>query len=206
MVETAEIEYEPVSAERQKMALQEFAQYLNCGFIVEGGVPAPIPVSPTKAADGWTTQVQFLTAPDDVTDAELDDEPGDEEFPDDAKERRWVRAIFALLSGKTHAKVAVEVGVSNRQLSRWKVDPKFIKLYQETKAKVFAESINGLKGILTAGSVDAAQALIKMVKDDTVSDTAKVQAAKTLTHLALEISDLETLAQDIAALKAAQRE
>ncbi|HEV2136562.1 MAG TPA: hypothetical protein VGR47_20250 [Terracidiphilus sp.] len=200
-----QIEFEGIDPQRQKEGWQAFAQYLNRGYAVEAGIPVATNSQPTKRTDeGWTTKVTFPTTADDVADAEPDDESDDEEFPDNAKQRRWLKAIFALLGGATHSKAAIEAGVSNRQLSRWKADGEFIELYQATKSQVFRESVNGMKGILTAAGIVGAKALQQIAEDSEASDTARVQAARALTQLALEINDLETLAQDIAALKAAK--
>jgi hypothetical protein len=202
-----EMEYERIKPAWERECWREFCKYhaatVNAKFAVEGGIPAPaLPTKPAKGNDGWTTEVQFLTAADDVTDAELDAESNDEGFSDSAKERRWQRAIFSMLSGKTHAKVAADAAVSSRQLSRWKGDPEFIKAYEETKSKVFKESVEGMKGILIAGGIEGAKTLLEIATDKEASDTARTRAGHRLTELALQISELETLAADVAMLKA----
>ncbi len=204
MVETTQIE-----PQRERAFWREFVRYLT-GSTIDNRIPFPPAVAPVVASSqptkesGWTTEAQFLTTADNIADAESEDESDDEEFPDDAKHRRQLKAIFALLGGMPHSKVAKEANVSCRQLSRWKKDTTFIKLYEQTKAEVFRESVSGMKGILTAGGIVGAKALSEIAEDKAASDTARVAAARALTALALEINDLETIAADIAALKAAR--
>ena len=194
------MEEQQIDREIQRQGWQAFADFLNSQFKVEN--VSVTNLQPTKDHGEWTTV--FHSTADDIADAASEDEPDDEEFPDNAKQRRWLKAIFAMLGGASHSKAALEAKVSNRQLSRWKADPEFIQLYQATKEQVFRESVNGMKGILTAAGVVGAKALQQIAQDSKASDTARVAAARALTQLALEINDLEQLAADIAVLKAAK--
>src|SRR6185437_4603131 len=148
---TTELQFEPMtlSVDCQRAAWQDFANYGNGKYRVEAGIPAPVTdLQPVKRIDdGWTTT--FHTTADDVADTDTEDESdGDASEVDSAHKRRWLKAIFALLGGSKHSVAAKEAGVSNRQLSRWKVDPQFVELYQTTKAEVFRDSVNGMKGVL----------------------------------------------------------
>lgn len=201
-MDVQQIEFEPISLERQRASWQEFAAFINHQSSIEAGIPVAVSdLRPTKRnVDSWTTV--FPTTADDVADAETGDESDDE--VDSAHKRRWLKAIFSLLGGSSHAVAAKEADVSNRQLSRWKRDPQFVELYQKTKAEVFRDSVNGMKGVLTAAGIVGAKALQQIAEDSKASDTARVAAARALTQLALEINDLEQLAADIAVLKAAK--
>ena len=203
-MDAQQIEYEPISHERQRAGWQGFALHINREYHIQSGLLA-VGEQPTRESDGWTTKPVFPISDADVAD---DDEPsdtsGEEIFKDKAGKRLWLRAILALLGNASHAQAAKEAGISCRQLSRWKATPEFQKLYLETKGQVFRESVEGMKGVLTAAGIKGAKALQEIAEDKAASDTARVAAARALTSLALEINDLETLAADIAALKAAR--
>ena len=171
------VECEPVSQERQRAGWQEFAAFINRQSGIEAGIPVAVSDSqPAKRSDdGWTTVFPVSAA--DIDDG-TDDSDDDTEEVDGAHKRKWLKAIFALLGGASHSIAAREAGVSSRQLSRWKKDPEFVELYQKTKADVFAQSVNGMKGVLTAAGIVGAKALQEIAEDKKATDTARVAAAR----------------------------
>jgi hypothetical protein len=210
MAEAAAQIEEQISPERQSAGWKSFVQFhaqtVNNKYSIDAAVPAPVAKVRQTQNDGWRgkdSTVVFPTTADDVADGNTKDEADDDtDEVDSAQERKWLKAIFSLLGGSSHAVAAKEAGVSNRQLSRYKSNPEFVALFQKTKDQVFRESVNGMKGVLTAAGIVGAKALQEIAEDKDATDTARVAAARALTQLALEINDLEKLASDIAALKA----
>ncbi len=187
MVETMQIE-----PQRERTFWREFVRF-HTGSTIHSGIPFPPAVAPVKSQtvdSGWTTDTSKFEFPDED---ENDDEKPDEDAPKEGKKRLYLKAIFALLNNNTNAAAAREVGISCRQLMRWKKNDEFKTLYEQTKKELYAVAVSGMKSVLVAAGIAGAKTLQRIAEDKQAADTAQVQAAKALTQLALQIEDIESI-------------
>lgn len=176
------------------LATQSYSEHT-----IQAGIPFLVTGSETANSGGWTTDSSLFS----VSESDDEDTPDEETFKfEDGKKRLYLKAVIALLSNATNAAAAREVGISTRQLSRWRQDKEFQDLYQRTKQELYQAAMTGMKSVLVKAGIVGAKTLQRIAEDKTAADTAQVQAAKALTQLALQIEDIETLAADVAALKA----
>jgi hypothetical protein len=110
---------------------------------------------------------------------------------------RQLKAIAALVSGKTKAKAAAAAKVSTMTLHRWLRDPAFQTAYAEAVRRVFGENIDRLKAV-------AGKAVGTLHRCLTASrDSDKIRAADRLLTHALRAAELGDLTERLEALEKA---
>ncbi len=205
MADTEQIE--EILPDYQRNCWRLFQQYLaaelNRKYAVDCGVP--LPAIKDKNQDGWSTSTAGLP----VFDAkDIEDESSEADAPDDdvlnddkAKHRLYLRAIFALLGNTTNTAAAAEVGISVRQLHRWRKLPEFVALYESVKKELYNAACTNMKSVLIKAGVTGAKVLEQIATDKAAADTARVQAAKALTALVLQIESVESIESRLAELE-----
>jgi hypothetical protein len=110
-----------------------------------------------------------------------------------------MKAIDALLRGKSLAGAAAAAGVSTMPLHRWRRDPDFAAAYAEGVRRVFGEGIDRLQ----AATKKAVRALEKGLRSAKVGD--RIRAADRLLAHGLRAAELRDLAERVEALEQALR-
>jgi hypothetical protein len=207
MADTEQIE--EIAPDYQKNCWRLFQQFLaaelNRKYAVDCGVP--LPAIKNSNQDGWSTSTAGLP----VFDAkDIEDESNETDAPEDhvlnddeAKHRLYLRLIFALLGNSTNVAAAAEVGISIRVLYRWRKLPEFIALYEKTKRELYNAACTNMKSVLIKAGVTGAKVLEHIATDKAAADTARVQAAKALTALVLQIESVESIESRVAELEKA---
>jgi hypothetical protein len=111
--------------------------------------------------------------------------------------RRKELAIAALISSRTYAEAASEVGISVRTLLRWLKLPDFRGELLEAKRGVLGSASARLQN----GTGAAAATLLKTMVDPDASAATRVTAAKTVISLAQKSFELDDLDTRIARLE-----
>jgi hypothetical protein len=113
---------------------------------------------------------------------------------------RQLKAIDALLRGKSLVAAAGAAGVSTMTLHRWRQDPAFQAAYAEGVHRVFGEGIDRLQ----ATAKRAVQTLEKCLRAPRTGDRIK-SADRLLAH-GLRAAELRDLADRVEALEKVLRE
>jgi hypothetical protein len=110
---------------------------------------------------------------------------------------RQLKAIAALLAGKTKAKAARAAGVSRMTLDRWLKDRDFQAAYRDAVHRVFGEGIDRLQAV----SRRAVRALERCLTSNRASD--RIRAADRLLSHALRAAELRDLTERVEELEKA---
>jgi hypothetical protein len=113
---------------------------------------------------------------------------------------RQLKAIDALLRGKSLAGAAAEAGVSKMTLHRWRRGPDFQAAYAEAVRRVFGEGIDRLQ----AAARRAVLALEKGLRSPRAAD--QIRSADRLLAHGLRAAELRDLAERVEALEKALQE
>jgi arginine/lysine/ornithine decarboxylase len=106
------------------------------------------------------------------------------------------KAITCLLTSDTLEESAQAVGVTSRTLRAWLQQPEFAQAYKEARLQVLSDSIKKLQGV-TGAAVETLHHSLLNAK----SDSARIQAAKTILDYSLKGYVLETITADIEEIK-----
>lgn len=202
MAETAQIE-EQIEEHWQRECWNRFVVFLSTQeYRIQAGIP--LPGTAQSGSSGWTTDTSSLPVFQ-VEDKDNEPDPPDDELlkDDESKQRLYLRAIFALLGNTTNTAAAAEVGISTRQLYRWRRLPEFVALYEKTKRELYESAVTGMKSVLVKAGIVGAKTLQQIAEDKKAPDTARVQASKALTALALQIQSIEGIESRLAELERA---
>src|SRR5262245_22492626 len=92
--------------------------------------------------------------------------------PRESANRRWERAVAALLTEPTVEAAAAAVGVSPATLYRWLGDPAFASLYRASRRRALEAAV----GQLQRASGQAVQALVDALSSRKVGDRIRAAA------------------------------
>jgi hypothetical protein len=106
-------------------------------------------------------------------------------------------ALAALLSTRTVAAAAEQVGVGERTLGRWMAEPAFKARYREARQQIVEHAI----GRLQQATDEAVEALRRNLECGVPA--VEVGAAKAVVEYVLKVGDVFDLAARLAALEAA---
>lgn len=187
-----EIEYEPVTMESQKETWQHFAHFINSQFKIETEIPAPAITTeqPAKADSGWSTDASMFAVPDE---AESDDEADECTFKRLDKPTVFAKAAIAVLTCPTFVQAARKVGISVRQLNRWRQNEEFKELLEKTRKEIYSAATTAMKTQLTASGLSAARTLQAIAENPKAADHARVSAAAKLATLVLQVQEMDSL-------------
>jgi hypothetical protein len=119
---------------------------------------------------------------------------------DDAETRLSPREMAfadALASGATTADAAIVAGISVRSARRWKIRP---HVQVAIRARV-NESLSQARAVLASGATRAAAALVGMADGTVRATSPRVQAARSVVESAVQLTDLQDLRDQMAALE-----
>jgi hypothetical protein len=110
---------------------------------------------------------------------------------------RQMRAIVALIGGKSIASAAAAASVSPRTLHTWRSDPTFATALQRARDEAFREALETLRRV-AATAVATCEGLMAVKSDANV----RLAAARTVLQVALRSHEQVVIEQRLAALEA----
>jgi predicted protein tyrosine phosphatase len=110
---------------------------------------------------------------------------------------KQTRAVLALLEHPTLKDVAKAAGVGEATLHRWMKDDAFKAEYMKARREAVRQSIAHLQ----SASGEAVTCLRGVMNSSSASDAAKVSAARAVLELSIKSTEVEDLAERLAALE-----
>jgi hypothetical protein len=117
--------------------------------------------------------------------------------PHNGKERKRAQAVVALLAAPTIEDAARQVGIGEKTLRRWRVQPAFIAEYNRTRK----ELLEAATGQLRAAMTGAVAVLVSIANERSAPHAARVTAAARLLELGFYAHRIEDLAQRLEKLE-----
>jgi len=111
-------------------------------------------------------------------------------------------AVAGLLLKDSLPAAAEHAGISTNTLLRYLQDEDFQALYRQAKKEALRQAVSQLQS--AAG--EAVQVLRDVARDDTVSPSARVAAARTILDGAIKITELQDLEERLTELEKQQKE
>jgi hypothetical protein len=108
---------------------------------------------------------------------------------------RHLKAIAALVRGRSPTSAAAEAGVSRVALHRWQHDPDFMAAYQDAVRRVFGDGLDRLQAVARK----AVRTLHECLGAAKAGD--RIKAADRLLAHGLRAAELKDLAQRVEALE-----
>lgn len=110
---------------------------------------------------------------------------------------RQMRAIELMLTPMSMTNIANEVGVTSRQLSRWRNEPAFISALQSAQADASRRAI-----AISAGALVTAARTSAHLAEFSEDESTRLRAAQVVVQIFAQLSEHHELEQRITALEA----
>jgi len=111
--------------------------------------------------------------------------------------RKFERAIFALLEASTVGEAAARAGISRRTLERWLARPDFQERLRATQAEVRRQAIAQLQAAMT----EAVQILRYFMTDKTIPPSVRLGAARATLEFGLRFYAAQELEERVVRLE-----
>lgn len=113
--------------------------------------------------------------------------------------RNFENIALCVLTAPTMKAAAENAGVSYTTLRRYRKNPEFQEVLQETKKALFGEAMQKAQSY----SLDAIETLQAIHKNSALNESARVSAAKGILELGTQLHTMESIESELAELRKA---
>lgn len=113
--------------------------------------------------------------------------------------RNYENVALCVLTSPNLKAAAENAGISYTTLRRYRKNPEFQAILQETKKALFGEAMQKAQ----AYSLDALETLQAVHKNPVLNESARVSAAKGILELAIQLHSMEAIESELAELRKA---
>jgi hypothetical protein len=186
-----QIQYEPISPEREREGWGAFLLFHAATVNAKYGIENRVPIPASAKSAGSDSPVAAQEPDEEETDSP--DEDDKVTFKRLDKSKAYYRAVISVLTNSTLRAAAKQIGISVRQLGRWRNDPEFQELLEKTRKEIYSTATTAMKTQLTKSGLNAVRTLQTISEDPKAADTARVQAAAKLAAFVLQVQEIENI-------------